>query len=220
MTWNWLENALVTSSWKTINDFDNSYTVNNTMKPKWSPANQNGMKLNLGFSCDSWTAVTAVLTVPPKPIKHAHPAVASLFLSIPSLSPFFFQKEAIDIRCKIEAGWGGGWTEERQGCRVSRAQCEQLRGVISQAGSPLSGPWLGRTGGAGEARASKGHQQVGGRFGGGRSWRDRKGRSARPVVGTIHRRDTEEDGWMQESWGEERRGSRVKLGNGCQQVEG
>lgn len=34
--------------------------------------------------------------------------------------------------------WGGVCCRvgERQGCRMSRAQCEQLRGVISQAGSP------------------------------------------------------------------------------------
>lgn len=51
---------------------------------------------------------------------------------------------------------------------MSRAQCEQLRGVISQAGSPsCQGPdWAGQ-----EAQerpgAPKGHQQVGGRSGGG-----------------------------------------------------
>lgn len=81
----------------------------NETKVKWR--NQTGMKLNLGFSCDSWPAVTAVLTVPPNLIKHAHRAVASLFLCIPLFLPFsffFLQKGAIDIRCKIEAGWGGG----------------------------------------------------------------------------------------------------------------
>lgn len=128
---------------------------------------QTGMKLILGFSCDWWPPVLTL--TPQKPIKHAHHTVASLFLCIPLFLFFFPPKWSHWHWCKIEEGWGGGWRGKRQGCRVSWAQCEQLRGVISQAGSPLSGSWLGRTGGAGEARASKGHQQVGGRFGGGRS---------------------------------------------------
>lgn len=40
-----------------------SYPVNDT---KVELRNQTGMKLNLGFSCDSWPAVTAVRTVPPQ----------------------------------------------------------------------------------------------------------------------------------------------------------
>lgn len=89
-----------------------SYTVNDT---KVKRRNQTGMKLNLGFSCGSWPAVTAVLTVPPNPIKHAQRAVASLLLSLPLflLFSFFFflQKGAIDIRCKIH----GVGAEERNG---------------------------------------------------------------------------------------------------------
>lgn len=177
------------------------------------------MKLDLAFSCDSGVAGTAFLTV--SQTNKTSPYCSCFlvpFSPYPSLSLsffFFFKKEPLTFSVKEGVVRGGGWTEERQGCRVSRAQCEQLRGVISQAGSPLSGPWLGRTGGAGEARASKGHQQVGGRFGGGHARRDRKGRCARPVLGTIHRARSG-GGWLVA--GEER--SRVKLRNGAQEVEG
>lgn len=168
------------------------------LRRKWSHAKRGrltGMKLNLGFSCGWWPALTAVPTAPLNPIKHA----CSCFpVFLPFFFFFFLQKGAIDIRRKIHGG--GGRAEERQGCRVSRAQCEQLRGVISQAGSPLSGLWLGRTGGAGEARASKGHQQVGGRFGGGHSWRDRKG----PVCKACHNPPARNGGrWLMA--GEQRR---------------
>lgn len=73
--------------------------------------NQTGMKLNLDFSCGSWPAVTAVLTVPPNPIKHAQRAVASLFLTLPPFLLFFLQKGAIDIWCKIH----GEGAEQRNG---------------------------------------------------------------------------------------------------------
>ena len=111
-----------------------------------------------------------------------------------------------------QGSWGG-WNQ-RWGCRVSRAQCKQLRGVISQAGSPLSGGWLGRAGGAGEAQASKGHQQVGGLRRGGRvRWIDKTGR--RGLIWTqstgstwrrmVHRRERREEGKVQkqlrEGWG-------------------
>lgn len=54
---------------------------------KVNQRSQRGLKLNLGFGCDSRPAVTAALTVPPDPVKHAPLAVASLFLPV---SPFLF----------------------------------------------------------------------------------------------------------------------------------
>lgn len=83
-----------------------SYTVNDT---KVKRRNQTGMKLNLGFSCGSWPAVTAVLTVPPNPIKHTQRAVASLLLSLPLFLPFSFffssKKEPLTFGVKY-MGWG------------------------------------------------------------------------------------------------------------------
>lgn len=64
-----------------------SYPVNDT---KVELRNQTGMKLNLGFSCDSWPAVTAVRTVPPRPNK-TRPTCSCFLVPLLCLffSPFF-----------------------------------------------------------------------------------------------------------------------------------
>ncbi len=115
------------------------------------------------------------------PLYRSHsPAVVSWFL-------FSLPKGAIEIRCK----------KGSSGCRVSGGECEQLRGVISQARSPLSRPWLGWTAGIGEALASKGHQQVedrrgrGGEYKGG--WALEKAGSMWPCLGRIHQSSKEDD---------------------------
>lgn len=120
-----------------------SYPVNDT---KVELRNQTGMKLNLGFSCDSWPAVTAVQTVPPRPNK-TRPTCSCFLVPLLclSFSPFFsflffFLQKSQPLTFGVKYTGVGAEQRERQGCRVSRAQCEQLRGVISQAGSPLSGP--------------------------------------------------------------------------------
>lgn len=90
------------------------------------------------------------------------PLYRSHSLTVVSWFIFSLPKGAIEIRCK----------KKSSGCRVSGGECEQLRGVISQARSPLSWPWLGWTAGIGEALASKGHQQVEDRRGRGGSIRE------------------------------------------------
>lgn len=80
-----------------------SYPVNDT---KETHRNQTGMKLNLGFSCGPWPAVTAVLTVPPKPNKTRPACSCFLVPQSPSLSPFFSsKKEPLTFGVKY-MGWG------------------------------------------------------------------------------------------------------------------
>lgn len=145
-------------------------------------------------------ALTAVLTAPLNPIKHAQHAVASPFPPSPSFSPIFFyflQKGAIDFWRKTDGVGAEQGNGRGVGCLEPSVNSWEV--WFHRLAPPCQGSdWAGQ-----EAQERPGLLKDTNRWEaaleGGTPGGIEKGWSPRPA--TIHRPETEEDGWWCHSRG-------------------